>query len=133
MTEGEPLGSPENSWFDAPTWAFRYASLRFLASDKAGNLYASSLEYNSPIRMMVTRCDKVGSVEATEFTFSDELPVAGQVIAVQAAIENVGLTDAKGYEIQFFECKDGVKGKQIGKTYTSWSWPSAIPRSAFPS
>ena len=90
-----------------------------VTTDRAGNYYAASIEYNSPIRMMVTRCDKVGSLEATEFTFSDELPVAGQVIGVQAAIENVGLTNAKGFEIEFYEYKDGVKGQQIGETITS--------------
>ena len=88
-------------------------------TDGAGNLYAASLEYDSPIRMMVTRCDKVGSLEATKFAFGDDLPVAGQVISVQALIENTGLTDAKGFELAFYECKDGVKGAQIGQTYTS--------------
>ncbi|MBR3640775.1 MAG: hypothetical protein IKN53_01945, partial [Oscillibacter sp.] len=90
-----------------------------ITSDKAGNYYAASLQYNSPIRMMVTRCDKVGSLEATVFDFSDELPVPGQVISVQAVIENMGVTDANGFELSFYECKDGVKGKQIDKTFTS--------------
>ena len=90
-----------------------------LTTDKAGNYYASSLEYNSPVRMMVTRCDKVGSLEATEFSFTDELPVPGQVIGVEAAIENMGITNAKGYEVKFYECKNGVKGSQIGGTLTT--------------
>ena len=94
-----------------------------LTQDKEGNLYAASLSYNSPVRLMVTRFQKIGSLEATEFTFSDEYPLAGETIAVEAAIENVGLTDAEGSKIDFYEFKDGVQGKLIQSFESSDSLP----------
>ena len=81
--------------------------------DKDGNLYAASLSYNSPVSLMVTRLDKVGSLEATAFEFSDDYPTAGQTVAVNAAIENVGLTDAAGAQIDFYESRNGVRGEKI--------------------
>ena len=81
--------------------------------DKDGNLYAASLSYNSPVSLMVTRLDKVGSLEATAFEFSDDYPAAGQTVAVNAAIENVGLTDAAGAQIDFYESRNGVRGDLI--------------------
>ena len=72
-----------------------------------------SLLYNSPIRLMVTRCAPVGSVEATSFSFSHSHPVAGETVKVCAAIENVGLTAANGCQIEFYEYRDGVRGRKI--------------------
>ena len=86
-----------------------------LTQDQEGNYYAASLAYNTPVSLTVTRCDKVGSLEATAFAWSDEYPVAGETITVAAAIENVGLTDAKGCEIEFYEYKDGVRGRKIAE------------------
>ena len=94
-----------------------------VTKDREGNLYAASLSYNSPVRLMVTQFEKTGSLEATEFTFSDEYPVAGETIVVSAAIENVGLTDAQGSKIDFYECKDGVQGKLIRSFESSDSIP----------
>ena len=87
-----------------------------LTQDAEGNYYAATIEYNSPVSLMVTRCDKVGSLEATQFTFSDDTPVAGETIKVKAAIENVGLTDAEGMDVTFYEYKNGKQGKQIAHT-----------------
>ena len=84
-----------------------------VTQDKDGNLYAASLEYNSPVSLMVTRCDQVGSLEATRFAFSDSNPVAGQTVAVTATIENVGLTDAEGMDVTFYENRNGVQGEEI--------------------
>ena len=89
-----------------------------LTQDREGNYYAASLSYNSPVNLMVTRLDKVGSLEATAFEFSDLAPVAGQTVAVTAVIENVGLTDAEGSRIDFYESKDGIRGELI-KSFTS--------------
>lgn len=89
-----------------------------LTQDKEGNLYAASLSYNSPVNLMVTRLDKVGSLEATAFEFSDAAPVAGETVAVTAAIENVGLTDAEGSQIDFYASKNGVRGELI-QSFTS--------------
>ena len=72
-----------------------------------------SLLYNSPIRLMVTRCAPVGSLEATAFSFSHSHPVAGETVKVCAAIENVGLTAANGCKIDFYEYRDGVRGRKI--------------------
>ena len=69
--------------------------------------------YPSEISLMVTRFAPIGSVEATQFEFSDATPVAGQSIAVAAAIENTGLTTAEGCDIKVYEYKDGVQGRQI--------------------
>ena len=87
-----------------------------LTQDAEGNYYAATIEYNSPVSLMVTRCDKVGSLEATQFTFSDDTPVAGETIKVKAAIENVGLTNAEGMDVTFYEYKNGKQGKQIAHT-----------------
>ncbi len=84
-----------------------------IAYDKEGNAYAPTISYNSPVTLMVTKCEKIGSLEATVFEYSDDHPVPGQVIKVTAAMENVGLTDAEGSEIEFYEYKDGVLGNKI--------------------
>ena len=89
-----------------------------VTQDRDGQLYAASLTYNSPVNLMVTRLDKVGSLEATAFDFSDDCPVAGQTVVVQAAIENTGLTDAQGSRIDFYENKNGIRGELI-KSFTS--------------
>ena len=90
-----------------------------LTQDRDGQLYAASLSYNSPVTLSVTRCDKIGSLEATLFDFSDYSPVAGETVTVTAAIENVGLINAEGCEVEFYEYRDGVQGRKIGETYTS--------------
>ena len=69
--------------------------------------------YPSEISLMVTRFAPVGSVEATQFVFSDETPTAGQTVRVAAAIENTGLTTAEGCDIRIYECVNGVRGKEI--------------------
>ena len=81
--------------------------------DKEGKAYAPSLSYNSPVNLMVTKCEKIGSLEATNFEYSDYNPVGGQVIKVKATLENVGLTDAEGSKVEFYEYKDGARGKKI--------------------
>ncbi len=90
-----------------------------LTQDRDGKYYAASLTYNSPVTLSVTRCDKTGSLEATYFEFSDAKPVANETVSVTAAIENVGLIDAEGCEIEFYECKNGVQMRKIGETFTS--------------
>ena len=84
-----------------------------LTKDGEGNPYAASLTYNSPITLSVTRCEKIGSLEASLFEFSDSKPVAGETVAVTAAIENVGLIDAEGFKVELYENKDGVRGELI--------------------
>ena len=69
--------------------------------------------YPSEISLMVTRFAPIGSVEATQFEFSDDTPVAGQTVTVAAAIENTGLTSAEGCEIEIYEYKDGKQGRRI--------------------
>ncbi len=84
-----------------------------------GKLYlVGSPYYNSDIRLMVTRCAPVGSLEATEFLFSDSNPVAGETVDVTAIVENTGLTAAHGCTAEFYEYKNGVQGKKIA-TVTS--------------
>ena len=90
-----------------------------LTKNSDGQLYAASLTYNSPVTLSVTRCDKIGSLEATLFEFSDAKPVAGETVRVTAAIENVGLIDAEGSEVAFYEYKNGVQGSKIGETIIS--------------
>ena len=87
-----------------------------LTQDNEGNIYAATLSYNSTVTLSVTRCEKVGSLEATVFEFSDTKPVAGETVKVTAAVENVGLIDAEGCEIEFYEYKDGIRGNKIGET-----------------
>ncbi len=83
-------------------------------TQRDGKVYLlGSLLYNSPIRLMVTRCAPVGSLEATAFSFSHSHPVAGETVKVCAAIENVGLTAANGCKIEFYEYRDGVRGRKI--------------------
>ena len=84
-----------------------------LTYDKEGNAYAPTLEYNSPVSLMITKCEKIGSLEATKFECSDVYPVPGEVITVKATLENVGLTDAEGSKVEFYEYKNGVQGKKI--------------------
>jgi len=86
--------------------------------DKNGNAYAPTLSYNSPVNLVLTRYDKVGSLEVTRFVLSDDHPVAGETVAVAAAIENVGLTNAEGYDLAFYAAKDGERGMPI-YTFTS--------------
>ena len=82
--------------------------------ERDGTLYIlGSLLYNSPIRLMVTRCAPVGSVEATTFSFSHTHPVAGETVKVCAAIENVGLTSANGCKIDFYEYRNGMRSRKI--------------------
>ena len=72
-----------------------------------------SYYYDSPTSLMFTRFEPVGSVEATQFVFSDDTPVAGQTVEVTAIVENTGLTTANGFDVTFNECKDGVITKRI--------------------
>ena len=95
-----------------------------LTQDAEGNAYAACLTYNSPVTLSITRCEKIGSLEATLFEFSDYKPVAGETVRVKAAIENVGLLDAEGCQVEFYEYKDGERGRQIGETVTG---DQAIP------
>ena len=89
-----------------------------------GQVYLlGSLLYNSPIRLMVTRCAPVGSLEATAFSFSHSHPVADETVKVCAAIENVGLTAANGCKIDFYEYHDGVRGRKIA----GWDSDELIP------
>ena len=90
-----------------------------VTQDREGNYYAVSLEYNSPVSLMVTKCEKIGSVQATQITYSDEYPVAGETVDVTVAVENVGLTDAEGFKLDFYEFKDGKQGRKIGPTFVS--------------
>ena len=86
--------------------------------DNEGNAYAPTISYNSPVSLMVTKCEKIGSLEASRFAFSDDHPVPGEIVEVTAAMENVGLTDAEGSKVEFYEYKDGVQGRKI-YSYTS--------------
>ncbi|MBR4132712.1 MAG: S-layer homology domain-containing protein, partial [Oscillospiraceae bacterium] len=72
--------------------------------------------YPSEISLMLTRFAPIGSVEATQFVFSDDTPVAGQTVAVAAAVENTGLTTAEGCDIAVYEYKDGKRGREIYST-----------------
>ena len=79
-----------------------------------GRLYfIGSPFYPSDISLNVTTFAPIGSVEATEFRFSDDTPVAGQTISVAAILENTGLTAAAGCDVTFYECKDGQRGKEL--------------------
>ena len=69
--------------------------------------------YPSDVSLMVTRCEAVGSVEATQFFFSDDTPVAGDTVTVTAAVENVGLTTAEGLQVDFYEYKNGKQGRKL--------------------
>ncbi|MBQ7624947.1 MAG: Ig-like domain-containing protein [Clostridia bacterium] len=89
-----------------------------IAYDKEGNTYAPTITYNSPVTLTVTKCEKIGSLEATSFEYSDSNPAPGETVRVKATLENVGLTDAEGSEAEFYEYKDGVLGKKI-YSYTS--------------
>ncbi|MBO4897862.1 MAG: S-layer homology domain-containing protein [Clostridia bacterium] len=84
-----------------------------LAYDKEGNAYAPTLSYNSPVNLMVTKCEKIGSLEATRFEYSDYNPAPGETVTVRATLENVGLTDAEGSKVEFYEYKDGALGEKI--------------------
>jgi hypothetical protein len=59
--------------------------------------------YPGDMSLVMTRCDPVGSVEATKFDFDDAAPVGGQTVKVTALVENVGLTNAMGCEVRFYE------------------------------
>ena len=97
--------------------------------------------YPTQLSLAVTRCEAIGSVEATTFLFDDDTPVAGQTVEVSALVENTGLTSAKGCEISFYEYKDGVQGKLLAsvtsddifqvntarKTVFTWTIPADGP------
>ena len=90
-----------------------------LVTDEDGEVYVlGSPYYPSPIDLMVTRCAPVGSLEATQFYFSDETPMPGDTVKVTAVIEDVGLTSAHGCEVAFYQSKDGVRGDQIASFST---------------
>ena len=74
--------------------------------------------YPRDMSLMVTRCDPIGSVEATAFAFDDDTPVAGQIVRVTAVVENVGLTNAKGCEVRFYEYRNGVQGRLLHTSYS---------------
>ena len=88
------------------------AGEREIVTIDGDNYIRGSYYYDSPTSLMITRFEAVGSVEVTDFYFSDETPEAGQTIDVTAVIENTGLTTAKGYDVTFYECKDGVVTRQ---------------------
>ena len=67
----------------------------------------------SPISMVVTRCAEEGTVEVVDFEVSDTTPNAGDVVQVSALLANNGLTAADGYLVDFYEYKDGKRGKKI--------------------
>lgn len=82
--------------------------------EKDGETYMQgSLLYNSPIDLMVTRFEETGSLEATAFGLSDESPQPGDKVEVTAIIENTGLTNAYGMDVEFYEYKDGARGNKI--------------------
>ena len=97
--------------------------------------------YPTDMSLMLTRFEPVGSVEATEFVFSDETPVAGQTVQVTAAIENTGLTEAAGCKIDFYEYRNNTRGRLLAsvasnepmpvntakKTVFDWTVPSDGP------
>ena len=95
-----------------------------LTFDKEGNPYAATLTYNSPVTLSITRCEKIGSLEATQFDYTDYKPVAGETITVTAAIENVGLLDAEGCEMEFYASKNGARVQKIAGPVT---YDQAIP------
>ena len=74
--------------------------------------------YPSDLSLVATRCDPIGSVEATAFAFDDDTPAAGQTVKVTAVVENVGLTNAKGCEVRFYEYKNGVQGRLLQTAFS---------------
>ena len=87
--------------------------------EESGNDYFLGYPYYpSGMSLMVTRCEPIGSVEATTFVFDDVTPVAGQTVQVAAAVENVGLTNAKGCEVRFYEYRNGVQGRLLQTAYS---------------
>ena len=79
--------------------------------------------YPTDMSLMLTRCEAIGSVEATQFTFSDDTPAAGEQVEVTAVIENAGLTSAAGATVDFYTYKDGRQGEKL----SSVSIDEAIP------
>lgn len=89
-----------------------------------GRLYfIGSPFYPSDINLTVTTFAPIGSVEATEFRFSDDTPVAGQTVNVVAIVENTGLTAAEGCDITVYECKDGQRGKEVYSIESNGRFP----------
>ena len=69
----------------------------------------------SPISMVVTRCAEEGTVEVVDFDLSDMTPKNGDTVKVTAVLANNGLTSADGYLVEFYEYKDGKRGKKIAE------------------
>ena len=67
----------------------------------------------SPVDLMVTRCVPCGSLDMADVSFSNPYPMAHDEIKVTAAIDNAGLKMAHGAEIEFYEYKDGKRGKLL--------------------
>ena len=89
----------------------------FKADEEEEKLYFLGYPfYPSDISLMVTRFAPVGSVEATQFVFSDDTPTANQTVGVTAAIENTGLTSAEGCDVKIYEYKNGQRGREIYST-----------------
>jgi len=85
-----------------------------LIENEDGTVYMQgSLLYDSPTDLMVTRFEETGSLKATLFGLSDETPQPGDTVKVTAFVENTGITNAYGIDAEFYEYKDGVRGKKI--------------------
>lgn len=92
--------------------------------EEDGRLYfIGSPFYPSEVSLNVTSFAPIGSVEATEFHFSDDTPTAGQTVQVTAVIENTGLTAADGCDITVYEYKNGRRGKEIFSVENSDRFP----------
>ncbi|MBQ2663363.1 MAG: S-layer homology domain-containing protein, partial [Clostridia bacterium] len=78
-----------------------------------GDLYETS-----PVDLVITKCEPCGSLDVDNFSFSDDYPMGGEEITVTAAVENAGLKTAYGAEIEFYEYKDGKRGKLVKKVTT---------------
>ncbi|HAG04226.1 MAG TPA: hypothetical protein DCG28_02190 [Lachnospiraceae bacterium] len=85
-----------------------------IAKTESGDYYImGTMTYPSSFKMKLTRFDEVGSLEATGFEFSHSAPVVGENIAVAAYIENTGTSSAYGIDANFYEYKDGKRGKLL--------------------
>ena len=70
--------------------------------------------------LVMTRCVPVGSLEITQVVLSDETPMPGETVQASAVLANTGLTTARGYELNIYETKNGVRGERL-KSLTSES------------
>lgn len=89
------------------------------------NSYDQTLTDNSKNPVKITNfnlaasyMEPCGAVDVTEMTFSDENPNPGDTVEVNVSVRNVGLTAAKGYTVNIYEMKNGIKGNLV-ETITS--------------